>query len=476
MPTVEWIGSTREDSDAGQLSPARLVNLYREPIGDGKFSLKSVLGMNRMTGLAPSISQAMDVVGNSVYAVSGGDVYRISGRSAENLFSASPRGQASISGNNGSVIVVAGGDYYHWDGATRTRPTTATIDQPGSVDFIGQRTILTELNGRLIQWSAVADGTSFDGLDFATAEARDDNILRGAVINNIYWVFGETSIEQWALTGGTNFIAPLPGRVVDIGLESFELFTKVPNGAFFVGNDGIAYFTDGSSMSPVSSRAVETSIEQNNPTHCFYYQDEGHKFCVIRFEDRPAWVYDLSAGEWHERAQGTDLGPWQVRHGMYHDGSSYVIAGAGDVCILRRTNTDFGSTLLRLGISGSLGNDGNRFSVDALRFIPVTGRGRLGGTGISGSGQTGAAGDGMSQAISVGKEVAVRDASISLRTSRDFGETWGNRRSRSIGGLGNYYTRVNFRMLGQFRQFTAEITMSDPVEAPLSTLAQVDIS
>lgn len=476
MTSVEFIASSRRDDDATQLTPARLINMYREPIGEGGFALKSVLGMQRMASLPQSISQAMEVVDGTVYAAAGGRLFSIEGRNVSNLFAIRNASPTTISGNNGAVTVAANGEYYHWQGDVLTRPETGAITNVGSVDFIGQRTILTELRGRRVQWSAVANGQSFDGLDFASAEARDDDILRGVVINNLYWVFGETSIEQWGLTGGTNFISPLPGRVTDIGLLSFDLLTKIPNGAFFVGNDGIAYITDGSSMRPISSRSVETSLEESQPTHCVYYQDEGHKFCAIRFDDRPAWVYDLSANEWHERAEGATLQPWSVRHGVYSDGTSHVIAGAGDVCTLTRCNTDFGSVMVRQAVSRTLEFDGHRRSVDFFRLKPLVGRGQIGSRGVIGTGQSAAAGNGQQEGILTGRTIDVRDASVLFRTSRDFGETWSRYKQRGLGALGRYYTQVVLRALGQFRQFNVEITISDPVEVPISTIAIVEIS
>jgi hypothetical protein len=94
-----------------------------------------------------------------------------------------------VSGNNGDVLIVAGGKYYRWDGTTLDQPTVGAFSDFGSVDFVGGYTMLTELGGRLFQWSALANSDSLPGLNFASAEARDDAIIRGVAINRNYWIF-----------------------------------------------------------------------------------------------------------------------------------------------------------------------------------------------------------------------------------------------------------------------------------------------
>ncbi|WP_230685880.1 hypothetical protein, partial [Streptococcus pneumoniae] len=63
-------------------------------------------------------------------------------------------------------------------------------------------TVLTELNGRRFQWSDIADASNLPGLNFSTADGRDDDILRPFQINGQLYIWKETSHEIWYLTGG----------------------------------------------------------------------------------------------------------------------------------------------------------------------------------------------------------------------------------------------------------------------------------
>lgn len=475
---VEWVGAGRRDEDNSQADPSRLLNMYRENLG-GKPVLKGVPGTESFCELGGVFMRAMAEIGGEIYAANGGYLYRIDALGNEYLTGeVISSADTTISSNNGKVTVAAGGDLFVFDGTTRTVPDTGSFTDIGSVSFIGQRTIVTERNGRRVQWSDVADPDTYDGLDFATAEQRDDVILRGAAIGGQYWVFKAASIEQWYLTGTDNFIAYRPGSLVDIGLKSFGLFCAVPNGGFMVGSDNIAYIISGGSMQPVSIRAVETELADGTADRCYYYEAEGHKFCVIRFSDRPAWVYDISMNEWHERAEGVDYGAWSATDAVKAFGDYYIGTSFGSVRKLTKESYDTDQPLFRRAVSANLRNGGDFFSLDDVEFLGTIGQERV-QIDVSGTLDAGTdlgldAGDG--NGLLVTGVIGYRGADIVLRLSKDRGETFGIEREKSLGELGEYDRVLKYRAFGVMRNACLEVTVSDPVNVSFDAIAEVSIS
>jgi hypothetical protein len=445
--------SSRNDAD-WSANTERLVNLYPEPMPEGgaaRYTLRSVLGSEDWAQLPGVFLRDMAVVPTNgterLYASMAGRLWDISpaGLVAE-LGVVSDCPETTLAGNNGVVCVVCGGTYRIWDGTTLSFPAAGAFSDFGAVEFLGGYTILTERNGRKFQWSALADASTLPGLNFATAEARDDALVRPVAVNGNLWLFKKHSTEIWALTGlaGENAFTRLGGGVHERGLLGVRLVAKAPNAAFFVGDDGVCYITNGAELAPVSRTPVETAIKDETPTHCFYYEDEGHKFCVVRFRNRPAWVYDLSTGLWHERASLEN--GWKAVAGANVYGAWRTGGDDGRIVRLARNNRDNGDPLIREATSQTLDLQGGRFRVPAVEFM-----GRVGRTDIG------------------------RDAQMMVQFSRDGGNTWGAHRWRSMGDLGEYDKRLVFRSVGQARRLTARIRITDPTDLRLWSAANVAV-
>lgn len=453
---LEFVGQSSRDADFIAASPERLVNLYPEPLPEGgraRFQLKSVLGAEEWVSLPGVFIRAIEAIGytdsgairSALYAVIGGKLYEISQAGGYTEIGAVADDEmTTLAGHDGALTAVAGGTYYLWDGASLTQPTAGAFSDFGSVEFLGGYTILTQRGGRMFQWSALADPSDLPGLNFATAEARDDALLRAIAVSGNLWLFKTSSIEIWARTGLANeeAFAMMPGGVIERGLAGFNLVTKVPDGAFFVGSDGKAYITAGAQLRPVSTPAVETAIQQGTPTHCFYYTDEGHEFCVVRFRDRPAWVFDIATGLWHERATGT--GAWRATGAVKAYGAWRAGDDLGRVATLGRLNRDVNEPLVREATSRTL-YAGPRFRVPSVEFY-----GR------------------------VGRSALTRPAKMMVRFSRDGGLTWGAEREVSMGRQGHYEQRMVLRSVGQCRSLTARVRITDPADLTLLSVANVE--
>lgn len=447
MPILEFVGQSAQDADFISGNPSRLVNCYREPMlsgGRATHALKSVLGRETVYTFPTAFVRAMTEVEGVLYITGSGSLWSMdTGENFTNLGVIPDDPTATMAGNNGDVTVVADGRYFVWNGTTLTEPTPGAFDDFGSVEFFGNYTILTELNGRQFQWSDIADASTLPGLNFSTADGRDDNLLRSMQINGSLYLFKERSFEVWYLTGeaGASALERAAGGVTDLGLKASGLLVQNQGVAFFVGSDGRAHVGPGQ-FRPISTPSVETDIAQGQLLNCVSWDDEGHTFFAITFEDRPARVYDVATNEWHDRAEGVLLAGWDCTTSERLGDTWYCGSSMGVVSKLGRTNLDNDVPLVREATSRTLYFDGARKVVNEAEAFCRRG---------------------------------FYDGWLTLATSRDNGMTWGSEKMRTFGPVGNYGQRLNWRSLGQFRQANARLRWSAPYDVTLEGAMRVRV-
>ncbi len=470
MPRVEFVSQSAQDSDNVAANPARLLNLYPVPVADAgnartTFALKSVLGQAALNNVAAPI-RAMGRGNARNWAVAGGNLYEVaSDGTTTDRGDVANDVNTTIAGNFGLVTVVAGNNYYTWNGATVAQPAGKTFANVGSHCYVGSYTVLTEAGGKRFQWSGVGTAGSLNALHFASADKVDDNIVRPTEFAGNLLVMCETSTEIWQIVPE----APATSRfqyatMTNTGLKAHNLMVRFDDALFFVANDNRAYLFG---QGVVSNPSVETSLKQNTPTHCFYYEDEGNKFCVIRFSDRPAWVYDITTGMWHERSEGAGHAQWRATASLRNGAGWLVGNSAGDILDLARTNRDLSAPLHRRAISRSLYLGDRKFTVPKVELL-----GRVGDHMLDqaedfalslGNGEVlSLGGDDVLQIGSV--TVGERDAHVALYESFNGGRTWRGPFPRSMGRNADFERRMIWRARGQGQQYTMRFDLSDPAD------------
>jgi hypothetical protein len=236
---------------------------------------------------------------------------------------------------------------------------------------------------------------------------------------------------------------------------------------FFVGNDGRAYlFGQGS----VSTPPVETAIKNCTPEACFYYEDEGHKFCVIAFQDCPAWVFDMTTGEWHERSEGAGHTRWRATASV-RNGTTWLVGNVdGEILELTRSSRDLASPLYRRAIGRTLFLGDRKFTVPKAELLA-----RVGDADLSaGVDYAWGVGNGFIWQIEPGygwliEEVPAgpREAKVKLYESADGGRTWRGPFERQLGLEGEFSQRMIWRTRGQFQQYTPRVDLEDEADVTL---------
>jgi hypothetical protein len=449
VPALEFTGQSTVDDDNLTANTSRLINIYRQSSESGP-TMQTVLGTQLVQALPSNVPSAMAVANERLFFLSGETFYELSESNVLTARAQIPYDPtATISANNEYAIITSRGVMYSWDtelNILRILDAAAFTDI-GNTAFLGQRTFSSQRSGRQFQWSELIDPTNVNGLSFATAESKDDDIVRIASINGLLWIFGTRSIERWYPTGTVDIVSPMAGGTIERGLREFNAFVATPQSAGFIGSDGKIYIVDGSNIAPVSTAAVESTITRHPLINSFTYTQDGNQFLCWVFEGRPAWCYNLTTGEWNERASGED-GSWTLRAVAECYGRQYGLDSVGNLVLLVDNFADVGQPLIRTAISRTLSNEGQAFRVRYLELLSVPG-----------------------SVHDLG-----RGPAITLEMSKNRGITWNQPQQRGFGDSGEYNHRIQWRALGRFPAFaTAKLSWSDPVNLPLESTVWVEI-
>lgn len=171
--------------------------------------------------------------------------------------------------------------------------------------FIGQRFVIPWLgySGRFA-WSDMLD-TTFDALNFATAESMPDSLVRVFAWRGVLVLFGETSIEFWQSTG--DLAAPfqaIAGTASNYGLADMRSVQIVGDSLIFLarapGGARTVCKLDG--YQPVRVAPPDLEYKLNLSTEYSVasssaFTASGHDFYLLTFSDA-SYVYDAASGIW----------------------------------------------------------------------------------------------------------------------------------------------------------------------------------
>ena len=462
-----FIGNTYSLPDL-PVEAQRTINLYTQidesqNAQDGEIgALVSCPGLKKVATIGKGPIRGQYTLANGVLAVvSGSEVFRAvtpwNFVKAGDISTAS--GPVSMADNTNQLVIVDGTYGYVLslvDGKL-TRITGDWFPGANTVTFQDGYFIFNNPNTGQFFWSNLYDGLNGDALNYITAEGSPDNVM--AVLSNQrqLWVPGLKTVEVFWNSGGDTTFSRIDGAFIEYGCGAAQSFRKIANTVIWLGGgtngEGIIWMAQGYQPKRISNHAVESAIQSYgdiSSSTAWVYQDGGHNFYCLNLPNAPVtWVFDIATGQWHERAYlGLD-GNFQ-RHraehyafafdhhvvGDYQNGNIYVID--------HDTRSDDGNPLKWVRRSPHLSSERKRIFYHRVELVCRTG--------------DGADGNPPSNFV---------DPSVELRYSNDYGNTWSNARSKSLGTGGKYNKRVYWNQLGSSRTRTFEISGSDPVKIAL---------
>lgn len=441
----------------------RTVNFFPVFDDQGKevASLYGTPGLSLFStaGTGP-VRAAFRAANGRAFVVSGDALYEV-----ESDGTATSRGSLDSSTSlcsmeeNGTQLAICDGSSVYiltYSSNVFTKVTDVDLPESGVITFIDGYFVINQVDTGKFYISALYDGTSWDALDFATAESSPD------VLNGVYnavgqlWLMGEKTGEIWTNTGASLFpFSRISGAKMDVGIIAPHTGLALDNSLFWVGQDkmgfGIVYRAKGFTPSRISTSAIERRIQDassKETMRAYTYQEDGHIFYVLTGGGLDtSLVYDLTTDLWHERAYLNSNGDFEQ-----HLGACAMFAFNKQLVGDRRNGniyemsldyySDNDDEIARERIYTHIANEGKRLKFSALEIGFETGVGLQSGQGS--------------------------DPQVTLYVSQDGARTWSNGYTKSIGAVGEYKRKVMFRRLGIAEQATFKIRISDPVKVAIT--------
>lgn len=375
------------------LTAETLVNMYAEQAPGGSRSGVIAVGCPGILGFADISAGFVRGVHwvpgeGTLWVVVGLVLYKISeAGTATNIGAIGGYGRVSMADNGTELVITTEAITYIVTLATNTLAAVTDSDFPNAdtVAFLGGYFFFnnnqTGSAGQLF-WSEIYGGSTYDALDFATAENVPDNLVAVWRDHDRLLLFGDRSIESWFLTGGTEIVAPYKGSVINRGLGARWSIANVDNSVIFLDENGIVRRIGGQggyNAERISTHAIEYRIEKGAWRHddgiaydgavASSYIEEGHEFYVLTVPGTGTFVYDAATSLWHER-KSRDL--------EHYRASFHVLAFNKNICGDTETgklyeqnlryNSENGDHLVAEVQFPQVSSNGDRFRVHELQL------------------------------------------------------------------------------------------------------------
>lgn len=433
-------------------SPTRLVNCFAEklpPGAKGPYALTRAPGIAAWTTVGTGPITAMHKALGYLWVVSGSKLYRVdSNKVVTEIGTIGIPTRIDIANNITTIVVVNEPDAYYYDTTTATfgQITDADFTSRGAsdVEFLDNYLLFTEPNSGRFFGSDVGSATSFDALNFATAEGSPDNLVGLKVDHRQVMLLGEDTVEIWELVGGGGFpFARAANGFIEQGCFNGRTAAKQDNSVFWLAQDYTVRRLDGITPTRISQTGIEQALGSVTVGSGLglSYSLEGHLFYVLQFPEG-TFVYDATTKEWHER-ETYGYPYWLAWSNAQFAGLELV----GDVSSNRigylspTSYDDWGATQRMEWTYQPVYAEGNRAFHDRLEVIMETGVGLTSGQGS--------------------------DPEMMMDVSDDGGRTWQALPNMKIGKIGEHQKRVVWTQLGSSFDRVYRGAISDPVKATL---------
>lgn len=448
MPRLEIpLGLKEGKAKSAFVSSESLLNAYVEPDANGVPGIYGGPGLVEFADCANGEVRGMDEFNEVVLAVSGDTLYRIDANGEETAIGAIPGYDPVIISNNGAQAVIQSDSTAYVledDLLTLTAINDADFQRSTSVAFLKQVIISTIFNTGRFQTSELANAASYDALDVATAEAKPDKLRRVIVSGQEALMMGNRSVEGYYFSGKADGVPLSPTQTyLDYGLIGRMAVAGVDNTIAWLDHTlKVRTLRDATPLA-IADPAITAQIQAwSDPslTRAFPLSLGAHEWLVLRNPDGCVW-WNAATKLWNAR-ESYGLSTWRGGSSVFAYNRQLVgDAINGKIWTLSDSAHAEGSDpLIRHTITRTLGPGGLPFTLDCIELEMEVGVGVATGQGSA--------------------------PEIYMQLSRDGGESYGARLTRSIGASGNRNIRVVWQ--GPFGDFlphggVIKFGISDPV-------------
>lgn len=379
------------------------------------------------------------VVNNVVYRVQHG------GQTTQVGVIASKEGFVSMADNGFEVMLADGVNMYRYNGGTVSVQTMPFSTGPTRVVFHDGYFITFQPNTAKFFISDQFDGTTWNALQFATAEDQPDNI-KEIHSDRLLWIFGETSVQAYDHVSSLfPFIPNYQGRML-YGIRG-RTVAALDNTSYWLGiskDGGLGvYRIRGYAPEPVSIPEYEeewSTFDDIDDAYASTFSWKRHEFYVLTFpRTRRTFVYDSRSDVWSEWGLYDETTGRFLEHPanffVYYDNLNLFGDSSGNIFYLDKDTTKMnGETSIRELWINTLSEGNHRYSFDEFWL-----------------------------SVDSGKHDPSINPTIMLSISNDFGNSFGSWLNASFGRTGKYNTRCRWLRLGSGYSFVFRVRISDDI-------------
>jgi hypothetical protein len=476
VPFAGFVGPAYQGA-SWKASTQRAVNLYPEGDPEKGLVYYPTPGLTGIGTLSTSPTLALETTPSGMVVVSASDVYFAAGINAGSFTTSALVGSTgsayAIIAQAGDRVMFVNGNQGFWFDRTAAVPVLNTITDPAfpvnpqSCAALDGYFIAHGPNDDKFYWSSPFDPSTWNALDFASAENLNDNLQRAIVVERELYLIGSQSTEIWATTSSADVFDRIQGTFIPYGTVAPQSASVIGQALLWLAQDAnggaVVMQARGLQSKRVSTHAIEqeiTGYATLTDAFSLAYQQNGHLFYVLTFPTAgKTWVYDLATQLWHERSsrvadpsQPDQSAPisyvqreWRARCHAYFQGVNVI--GDSRSGLLSSLSTSVyaenGVDMICQRVSPHVMDKNVYRTCSEVEFLFQPGVGLNSG----GSQNT--------------------DPQAMLRVSKDGGRTWGATRQSALGVLGSYRDRVSFSRNGRARDFVFELTTSAQVYRPI---------
>ena len=444
----------------------RLVNLFLEQVEDaggkkGPACLYGTPGTRVFVTLPQLPVRGLINANGRVFAVGGLKLYEISaaGVATEraHLGATAPIRMAF---NGYQIFIASGSDgwVYNVNDNTFSSHPNFLGGEISGLAFADTYFLASRRDSREYGYSEINEGKTWPGDSRVIKEGAGDNIVTIFADHRELWVFGSSTSEVHFNSGASD--GPwgrIQGAFIEAGCAAADSPAKFDNSIIWLGADergnGFVWRANGYNPQRVSTHAMEHAIQSYSRIDDavgFTYQEQGHVFYVLTFPTaEKTWAIDAATNSWHEREY------WDSVHAVARAirGRTYCY-GHGKHLV-----GDF-ETGAVYEMSMAIADD-NGTEIRRIRRAPAVWSGDKVMT---------------TNRLSIIMQTGTADSSPTafIRTSNDGGYTWSSEIEASMGQLGSYGRRVQFRRLGSARRKVIEFRVTDRVPVAIAS-AEIDV-
>jgi hypothetical protein len=404
-------------------------------------------GMHEMSGVAYAVN------GTKLYKIVETVVLGVASYSLDDLGSIAGTARVSMADNGTQLMVmVPGGNGYIYNHVTDTLVQITDVDftangNPQFVVFVDSYFVCTTDTKKFI-CSAPNDGTSWNALDYGTAESDPDVTVAPIVFKNQLFISGSQTIEAFQNIGGADFPFQRTGLYIQKGvfapyslINAQDTFVWVGGGEnegpsiwALSGNDSVKIST-----TPIDNLLQNLTQDQLEDIYSWAYAQNGAYFIGFTLPSRTL-VFDMASKRWHERRSVLEGELSRFRVSDMCKAYNQILCGDFVDGRIGRIDplvfTEYGNTIIRRVATQPFQNNMKSMFVPSIELTVESG---------------------------VGND-SVTEPVITMERSRD-GKTWSDQRTRSIGKIGEYDKRAIWRRNGRVSRFEVfRFTLTDAVK------------